>query len=314
VNLPAGYAARPATDADLEAVVVLVEGAQRASMGATENAREYLEWIWRVPHVDVARDTVLVAAGDELAGYGEAIWDPASPGPLSAEGVVHPSHRGRGIGTALLGWTREATAARGAPGLRHGGVYIGDAASRALFRANGFSHVRNFYTMARALPAGSTPDPPEGIAIRTFETGRDERTLYEVHEASFEDHWDFVPQPYESFAGEWYEAHDWAPELTYLAMAGEEVVGHTSAIEFATGGYIASIGVVRGWRGRGIAQAMLHRAFADLAARGQPEVTLGVDATNPTGAVALYEKVGMAVRHEFLTYDLGTGVAPIGEG
>ncbi len=59
---------------------------------------------------------------------------------------------------------------------------------------------------------------------------------------------------------------------------------------------------------------MLHRAFADLAARGQPEVTLSVDATNPTGAIALYEKVGMTVRHEFLAYDLGTGVAPIGGG
>jgi len=36
-----------------------------------------------------------------------------------------------------------------------------------------------------------------------------------------------------------------------------------------------------------------------------------VDATSPTGAVALYEKVGMTVRHRYVTYDLGTGVPPI---
>jgi mycothiol synthase len=314
VKLPAGYAARPATDADLDAVVALVHAAQLASMGATEDVREYLEWIWHVPHVDPVRDIVLVTAGEELAGYGDAVWDPASPGPLGGGGAVHPLHRGRGIGTAIVRWTQDVAEERGAPGVRHGGVYIGDAAARALFEANGFSHVRNSYTMARGLPGDPMPDPPEGIAIRTFETGRDERALYEVREASFEDHWDFVPQPYDSFVGEWYEAGDWVPELTYLAMAGGEVVGHTAALEFATGGYIASIGVLPAWRGRGIAQAMLHRAFADLAARGQPEVTLGVDATNPTGAVALYEKVGMSVRHEFLTYDLGTGVAPIGGG
>jgi mycothiol synthase len=255
---------------------------------------------------------VLMTAGDDLAGYGSAVWDPASPGPLSGSGVVHPSHRGRGIGTAILRWTQEASEARGTPGLRHDGVYVGDTAARALFETTGFSHVRNSYTMARPLPAGSPPDPPAGIDIRTFETGRDERTLYEVHEASFADHWDYVPQPYTSFAATWYEPDDWRPELTYLAIAGEEVVGHTAALEFATGGYIAAIGVLRAWRGRGIALAMLYRAFADLSSRGYSEVTLGVDATNPTGAIALYEKAGMSVRHEFLTYDLGTGVAPVG--
>lgn len=312
MNLPAGYGSRPATLADLDAVVVLVQAAQVASMGATENVREDLAWFWHLPHVDLTRDTVLVTAGEEIAGYGDALWDRASQGPLGASGTVHPSHRGRGIGTAIVRWTRDAAGQRGAPGVRHGGVYVGDSAARALLEANGFSHVRNSYTMARALPAATPPALPEGIALRTFQAGRDERILYEVHEASFADHWDFVPQPYDSFAGEWYEAEDWVPELTYLAVAGEEVVGHTAALEFASGGWIAAIGVLRAWRGRGIAQAMLHRAFADLAARGHPEVTLGVDATSPTGAVALYEKVGMTVRHEYVAYELGTGVAPVG--
>jgi mycothiol synthase len=314
VKLPAGYAARPVTDADLDGVVALVHAAQFASMGVTEDVREDLEWFWHVPHVDLSRDTVLVTAGEDLAGYGDALWDPASPGPLAGGGTVHPSHRGRGIGTAIVRWTQDLAETRGAPGLRHGGVYIGDTHARALLEALGFSHVRNSYTMERTLPAGGAPPAPEGVVIRTFETGRDERALYENNEASFADHWDHVPAPYASFVGEWYEADDWAPELTFLATAGEEVVGHTSALEFASGGHIASIGVLRAWRGRGIAQALLHRAFAELAARGQPVVTLGVDATNPTGAVALYEKVGMTVRHEFLTYDLGTGVASIGEG
>jgi mycothiol synthase len=311
VNLAAGYASRPATDADLDAVVALVEASQRASMGSVDNVREELEWFWHLPYVDLARDTVVVEAGDDLAGYGDALWDPASPGPLVGSGAVHPSHRGREIGTAIVRWTATVARERGAPGVRHFGVSVGDTAARALLEANGFSHVRNSYTMVRALPAGSPPPLPEGIDVRVFETGRDERILYELHQAAFADHWGFVPQPYESFTGEWYQSNDWAPELTYLAVAGEEAVGYTAALEFATGGFIGAIGVLRAWRGRGIAQAMLHRAFVDLAARGHPEVTLGVDAASPTGAVALYEKVGMTVRHEYVTYDLGTGVAPI---
>jgi mycothiol synthase len=315
VNLPAGYAARPATDADLDAVVTLAEAAQVASMGAAENVREYLAWIWHVPYVDLARDTLLVTSGEDLAAYGEALWDPESPGhPLWAEGSVHPGHRGRGIGAAVLRWTCEAARSRGTPGVRHSAVPARDTDARALFVANGFSHVRNAYTMVRPLPADPPADPPAGISIRTFETGRDERALYEVHEASFEDHWDYEPAPYSSFVGVWYESDDWVPELNYLAVEGGEIVGHASAIGFESGGYIASIGVLRAWRGRGIAQALLSRAFADLAARGHPEVTLGVDAASPTGAVALYEKVGMTVRHRFMTFDLGTGVAPIGAG
>jgi mycothiol synthase len=311
VNLPAGYASRPATEGDLDAVVALLEADQLAGMGETDNVREEIVWLWPLAYVDLARDTTVVTAGDELAAYADALWDPASPGPLAGRGAVHPAHLGRGIGASLVGWTREVARERGAPGLRHNGVDAGNAAARTLLEASGFHHVRDFYTMARALPAGTPPPPPDGIAIRVFETGRDERALYENHEATFADHWGFVPEPYESFAAEWFESDDWAPDLAYLAMAGDEVVGHAAALEFAVRGFISSLGVLRPWRGRGIAQALLHRAFSDLAARGQPEVALGVDAASPTRAVALYERVGMTVRHRYVTYDLDTGVASI---
>ena len=314
MKLPAGYAARPATDGDLDAVVELIEAAQLEVMGATEDVREYLEWIWHVPSVDPARDTLLLHDGSDLAGYGEAFWDPETGGPMSVSGTVRPTHRGRGVGTALLQRNREVASARGVTGLRHPGIHVDDLASRALLETNGFRHVRNFYTMALALPSDRPPARPDGIEIRPFETGRDEHTLYQVHESSFADHWGFVPETYETFAGEWFEASDWAPELTYLAWRDDEAVGHAAALEFASRGYVASLGVVPGSRGRGIAQALLHRTFFDLTARGKPEVTLGVDASSPTGAVALYEKVGMSVRYEFRTYDLGTDEPPLGEG
>lgn len=313
MKLPAGTSSRPATEADLDAVVALLDAVQLEVMGDTEDIREYLAWIWHVPYVDLTRDTVLVSDGPDLVGYGEAFWDHSSGGPMSVVGAVRPSHRGRGIGTAILARNRELGQDRGVAGLRHPGVYVGDLTARALLEANGFAHVRNFYTMALALPSHRPLVRLDGIEIRPFETGRDERALYENHEATFADHWGFVPESYESFVGEWYGSSDWVPELAYLAWAGEEAVGHAAALEFATRGYIGSLGVLRAWRGHGIAQALLQRAFAELAARGQPEVTLGVDASSPTGAVALYEKVGMSVRYEFRTYDLGTDEPPIAE-
>jgi hypothetical protein len=46
--------------------------------------------------------------------------------------------------------------------------------------------------------------------------------------------------------------------------------------------------------------------FADLAKPGHREVRLGVDAQNPTGAVALYEGVGMTADRAYDIFDLGT--------
>jgi hypothetical protein len=102
--------------------------------------------------------------------------------------------------------------------------------------------------MGKALaPQQDAGTAPAGVHIRTFETGRDERALHEVNEASFADHWGFRPVPYET-----YEA----------GMYGAE--------------------------------------------RGHDEVRLGVDAQNPTGAVALYESVGMSPHRMSYVFDLGT--------
>jgi ribosomal protein S18 acetylase RimI-like enzyme len=161
--------------------------------------------------------------------------------------------------------------------------------------------------MGRKLAAEEDPGAiPAGVTIRAFETGRDERALHEVHEASFADHWGFRSTPYETFEAEMYEAEDWDPTLAHFAEVEGEIVGHVVALSFAGEGYVALLGVVPGRRGRGIARALLRRAFAELARRGHREVRLGVDAQNPTGAVALYEGVGMTAYRSYDIFDLGT--------
>jgi ribosomal protein S18 acetylase RimI-like enzyme len=152
--------------------------------------------------------------------------------------------------------------------------------------------------------AGTVPPPVE---IRPYEDA-DERVLYEVNEASFADHWGFRPTSLENFNEELH-GEDWDPSLVFLADANGETVGHVIAFRFETGGYIGSLGVVKEWRGRGIATALLRRTFAELARRGMPEVRLGVDAQNPHGAVALYERAGMTIYRRYDTFDLRTSAA-----
>jgi ribosomal protein S18 acetylase RimI-like enzyme len=305
-DLPDGYLARPATASDLDAVVELARIHDLSIAGESEpGMREYLIWSWGQPFVDTTSDTVLVLepGGGAVVAYAHAKWDPAKGGPIDGDGRVHPDHRGHGIGAALLGFMESGRHSNAADGVRVA-VHEADLAAHRLLAARGYVQVRTAFDMVLAIEPGLTaPDPPLGVEIRTFEPGRDEHTLYEVSEGAFADHWNYLPEPFESFAADFYDAADWEPSLAFLAEVDGEAAGELVAIEFDTSGYVASLGVLRPFRRRGIATALLRHAFVTLAARGHREVGLSVDATSPTGAVAAYEGVGMSVRREFHVFD-----------
>jgi mycothiol synthase len=307
--LPDGFTARPATDADLDAVVRLIDDADRALGLDADPIREFLTWVWHIPSSDLDRDTRLVVRGGELACFAHAMWSPEEGGPLDCLIRVHPDHVGHGLGSWALAWGESLAATRGAEGVRAQTADRDDQA-RALLTSRGYTRVRSNWTMGRRLDSSEGPGPaPSGVTIRTFETARDERTLHEVHEQSFADHWGFRPVSYETFEAEMYGPDDWDPSLAHLAEVDGQIVGYVVALSFEGDAYVAVLGVLPGWRGRGIAKALLRRSFAELARRGHDEVRLNVDAQNPTGAVALYERVGMTPYRRYDIYDLGTADA-----
>ena len=62
------------------------------------------------------------------------------------------------------------------------------------------------------------------------------------------------------------------------------------------------IGVLKLNRNRGIGTALMQRGMEFLKSKGMIEVELGVDDSNPTKAIELYNKVGFKVVHKDLTY------------
>src|SRR5262249_41638347 len=140
---------------------------------------------------------------------------------------------------------------------------------------------------------------PEGIRIRPFELGRDDRGVYEAFEESFQDHWGHVTRPYE----EWHEhrigAREFDPSLWLVGGEGDQVHGALAGWVMGGEGLVGTLGVRRAWRGRGIAFALLTRSFGVFAGRGLPAVSLFVDGQNPTGATRLYEKAGMRVIRQY---------------
>jgi mycothiol synthase len=137
-----------------------------------------------------------------LVGYAHLDVTDAVAGP-SAELVVHPMHRGRGHGRALVDAAQQVAvgdtaAAEQAPGrgthppantaLRlwsHGS----HRSARELASRMGFTSVRSLWQMRRSLYA-PIPDPvwPDGVTARTYEPGRDEQAWLDLNARAFAEH------------------------------------------------------------------------------------------------------------------------------
>jgi ribosomal protein S18 acetylase RimI-like enzyme len=81
------------------------------------------------------------------------------------------------------------------------------------------------------------------------------------------------------------------PQLWFLAESQGMPVG---AVLCWTSAFVKDVVVHESWRRRGLAEALLLRAFNALATRGATAVELKVEAANHS-AVRLYERLGMQV-------------------
>ena len=91
--------------------------------------------------------------------------------------------------------------------------------------------------------------------------------------------------------------------LWFIVRDGDEMAAVARCEPDRSGaGFVGAIGVRKRWRRRGVGLALLLHIFGEFYRRGQPRIALGVDAENPTGATQLYERAGMHVAYEAVTY------------
>ena len=89
-------------------------------------------------------------------------------------------------------------------------------------------------------------------------------------------------------------------------MAGYQLASHDAVSAETRGykeGYTDLLGVRREFRGRGVAQALLADAMRRFAAAGMDKASLDVDSENPTGALALYAKMGYVAVNSSMAWD-----------
>jgi mycothiol synthase len=309
-----GVELRPATTADWPAMAAVVNRSRSADgvdevWTAEEFAAEHAT-------LTVERDVLVAVADGTLVGHGIGVLMQRDGAIVAeTEGAVDPAYRRRGIGTALfrrnLARLRAGAEADPRPGPREVRAYALDeeVSDRALLDAEGFVPIRFGYEMRRYL-TGSLPDHalPAGLELRPV-TPDAHRRIFDADDEAFQDHWGHRTPTEEDFLAR-YNRPDVDTSLWCVAWDGDEVAGvvmnmiaaRENAALGIRRGWLERVSVRRPWRGRGVARALCSASFHVLRDRGMDEAWLGVDGSNPTGAVHLYEGLGFHVVRGWKAY------------
>jgi mycothiol synthase len=295
VNLPAGLTWRFGTRADAAAILELVELAEHHYDHEVEVDISDVEMDLNRVGFDVASDLVIVEDDGRPVGW-------ANVHKERAEADVRPSHLGRGIGSALLRWTEDRARAVGTPKVSQP-VTDHNADARALFLANGYEPTETAWVLEIAFDGPpAEPSVPDGISIRAYQPERDAPGAYRLIEDAFAEWKDRAANTFEEWAAYIIDHDAFAPALSPLAFEGDELVGATMSFDYpnADEGWIQQLATKATHRHRGIARALLCETFRAFYERGKRRTGLSTDSR--TGALTLYERVGMNVRRSYTKY------------
>jgi mycothiol synthase len=227
--------------------------------------------------------TPLLAHSDDgtLVGFAYADGD-------SAEVVVHPAHRRRGIGTDLVGRLGDVAV------WAHGRL----PAAVALAAELGWREERVLWQLRRPL-TDPIPDAPlpDGITIRSF-TPADEEPWLRVNAAAFASHPEQGAMTLADLRAR--EAEPWFDPAGFLLAVREDggLAGfHWTKVHDGDPplGEVYVLGVDPSARGLKLGPALTVAGLRHLRDRGLGTVLLYVDDDNPR-AVRLYESMGFT-RH-----------------
>ena len=294
---PSAYELRAPTPIDLDAVADVVVADELDGGGQIVLGEDFVRGEWsRVG--DLATDAwVAVDDAGKIVGYAQVTLE--EPDVARSWGVVHPEHRGRGIGTSLLDRIEERapelTAAPSSLRFRHA-INAGDDAAAAMLRSRGLRPVHHFWHMQIDLDEPVEPGrSPEGIDIGGIDPDEDLAAIHALLAEAFVDDLSHHPAPFDRWVEEETGTPMYDPTLWLLARDGTAPVGVLTASVAGDRGWVDYLAVSASHRGRGIGAALLRRSFATFADRDIRRVLVSVDAQNPTGATGVYERVGMRI-------------------
>jgi mycothiol synthase len=319
-KLPEGYYSRPVTMDDVEKVVEIYNAESRWLNGMDELSEEEVHSDWESPMFNKETDSMTVFTPDDQPVGHVELWDlRALHVHLFAYAAVHPEHKNLGIGSFLVTWLEERARANifKAPGgtrvVLNQHVHSQNWAAKELLTRQGYQHIRDAYRMQIDFDQPPTPPLlPQGITVRSIHGEAEQRAALFARYEAFLDHFGAVEEPFEDYYKRWkyfidHDAH-YDPSMWFIALDGDEIAGISLCDNTTDGdpemGWVGSLGVRRPWRKHGLGQALLQHSFQEFYRHGKLRAGLGVDASNLTGALRLYERAGMHVTRTMHAFEL----------
>ena len=288
-----GYLWRPLGPADLQAVFELECAGEVFDEGVVELDLSDLQADWRRPGFRPEVMSVGVFAGEVLVAYATVFLG-------RAEALVHPLQRGKGLGVALARWTWEVARAEGRDRVGQT-VSENERAAEELFRNLGYEPTHTSWILRMELGSSEVfaPALPAGYRVRSYQPGEDDQDLFGLIDTAFAE--------WRGLTSESMDFEDWRvhtldeaeSRLVVVLECESEIVGAAICHDYGpeAEGWIEQVAVDRSHRGQGLGRALLIECFRRFAERGQRRC--GVSTDSRTGALSLYEQVGMTVARTY---------------
>lgn len=249
----------------------------------------------RLRHPGPAQHVLVRDPTGALVGYG--VVDERAE-RRTAEFVVHPGYRRRGIGGALLADLLER-----APGPVWVWAHGEHPGALRLAERAGLDRRRELLQLRRALADPVPPRPlPDGLRLRPLRPGQDEPAVVAVNNRAFAWH----PEQ-----GQWdvgdlavREAQPWFDPAGFLLAvdAQDRLHGfHWTKVHSGGLGEVYVIAVDPGAQGTGLGGALTVAGLEHLRGRGLFEAMLYVESDN-AAALRTYEKLGFRRRHSDIEF------------
>jgi GNAT superfamily N-acetyltransferase len=290
---PAGLTARPLTLDDVDDTIAMVNTCELIDSGELMWERADLLSDIAVDGFDPEQDWLGVFDGDRIVAWAFL------QGPRRLWIDVAPDVRGRGIGTSLRRWAVARARERGNDRL---GQTIEDTRTdvTTALRVAGFTPRHTSWILQMDhVTQPSTVALPSGIEIRAIQMPNEEDRTLEMFETAFSDFADRLPTPLDHWRASVTRREGFVPDDLVVAVDGDRVVGGAFLID-SEEIWIDKLAVAATHRHRGIARALLGTAFHRSFERGYDHTSLSTDSR--TGALTLYERVGMRVTRSFTNW------------
>jgi ribosomal protein S18 acetylase RimI-like enzyme len=187
------------------------------------------------------------------------------------------------------------------------GVNTKDKVMRSAMESLGMQVIRTYWHMKKTLTASDAVsiERPE-VSIRLVSGDQDMQIWWALHQDAFSKHFGFAPRPMELWIEQTVAASTFDPDACFILEFEGEPAGFVSlanANYHLNGGYVDILGVAHKFQGQGLGQTLLQHAINHSVQQGREFIELNVDSGNESGALRLYEKLGLKPNSAWEQYE-----------